>query len=113
MKAGVFDFIEKPFKDQALLDLLHEALARSVRTTGHDAARSEVEARFARLSQREREVMALIAQGKLNKVIAYDLGLSVRTVELHRARIMDKMEARHFSDLVRMSMVLEGAAQSA
>ena len=113
MKAGVFDFIEKPFRDQALLDLLQEALSRSVRARDGECARGELEARHARLSPREREVMALIAQGKLNKVIAYDLGLSVRTVELHRAHVMEKMEARTFSDLVRMAIQIEGAQQSA
>lgn len=113
MKAGVFDFIEKPFKDQALLDLVQQALAQCSQSRDGDLHRSDVEARVRTLTPREREVMELVVQGKLNKVIAYDLGVSTRTVELHRARVMEKMRARTFSDLVRMAMVLESRAQPA
>ncbi len=113
MKAGVFDFIEKPFKDQALLDLVQQALAQCSRSQGQDLRRSDVETRVRSLTPREREVMDLVVQGKLNKVIAYDLGVSTRTVELHRARVMEKMRARTFSDLVRMAMALEPGAQPA
>lgn len=113
MKAGVFDFIEKPFKDQALLDLVQQALAQCSQAHGQDLRRSDVEARVRTLTPREREVMDLVVQGKLNKVIAYDLGVSTRTVELHRARVMEKMRARTFSDLVRMAMALEPGAQPA
>lgn len=107
MKAGLFDFIEKPFADQALLDLVQQALAQCSATATQAAAREELAARLAALTAREREVMELVVQGRLNKVIAADLGLSIRTVELHRSRIMEKMRARTLSDLVRMATVLE------
>ena len=113
MKAGVFDFIEKPFKDQALLDLVQQALAQCSQTRDQQLRRTDIESRARTLTPREREVMDLVVQGKLNKVIAYDLGLSTRTVELHRARVMEKMHARTFSDLVRMAMALEAGAQTA
>jgi len=113
MKAGVFDFIEKPFKDQALLDLVQQALNQCSQTRDDELRRSDIEKRMRTLTPREREVMGLVVQGKLNKVIAYDLGLSTRTVELHRARVMEKMQARTFSDLVRMAMALEAGAQPA
>jgi FixJ family two-component response regulator len=107
MKAGVHDFIEKPFKDQDLLDLIQAALAVSSEARGHALARAEVEARLATLSPREHEVLVQIVQGKLNKVIAYELGLSVRTVELHRAHVMEKMRAKSFSELVRMTFAVD------
>lgn len=113
MKAGVFDFIEKPFKDQALLDLVQQALALCSQSHDKHVHRSDIEKRVRMLTPREREVMDLVVQGKLNKVIAYDLGLSTRTVELHRARVMEKMRARTFSDLVRMAMALEPGTQPA
>jgi two-component system response regulator FixJ len=112
MKAGVFDFIEKPFRDQALLDLVQQALAASMQVRDVAAQRVEVETRASRLTPREREVMDLVVLGKLNKVIAHELGLSIRTVELHRARLMEKMEAKTFSDLVRMAVAL-GPVRSA
>jgi two-component system response regulator FixJ len=113
MKEGVFDFIEKPFKDQALLDLVQQALALCSHSHDKHLHQSEIETRVRMLTPREREVMDLVVQGKLNKVIAYDLGLSTRTVELHRARVMEKMRARTFSDLVRMAMALEPGTQPA
>jgi two-component system response regulator FixJ len=108
MKAGVFDFIEKPFKDQALLDLIQQALAQCSQAAGQATRRGELAARARMLTPREREVMDQVVTGKLNKLIASDLELSTRTVELHRARVMEKMGAKNFSDLLRMAIALQG-----
>jgi two-component system response regulator FixJ len=109
MKAGAFDFIEKPFNDQVLLDRLAEAIAQAQRSGDTAAGRRLAAARYAQLTPREREVMAGIVAGRLNKLIADDLALSVRTVEIHRAHIMEKMQASSLSALVRMAMLLENA----
>ncbi|MDL2358381.1 MAG: response regulator [Pseudomonadota bacterium] len=90
LKRGAFDFCEKPFNDNLLMDRVEEALAQS-RRAGEDAA---VRARLATLSAREREVLDLILAGKLNKVVADKLGISMRTVEVHRAHIFDKMQVK-------------------
>ena len=90
LKRGAFDFFEKPFNDNQLMDRVEEALAQS-RQAGANAA---VQARLAGLSAREREVLELILAGKLNKVIADQLGISMRTVEVHRANIFDKMQVK-------------------
>jgi FixJ family two-component response regulator len=111
MKAGVFDFIEKPFKDQALLDLIQQALAQCSQTAGQATHRGEIAARARTLTPREREVMDQVVTGKLNKLIASDLNLSTRTVELHRARVMEKMGAKNFSDLLRMAIALQSDEQ--
>lgn len=107
MRAGVKDFIEKPFDDEALL-----ASIRSARSEGEEAVQQESEhaellARLASLSARERQVLEGLVAGQANKVIAYDLGLSPRTVEVYRANVMTKMQARSLSELVRMSMVAQ------
>ncbi|HEX7009902.1 MAG TPA: response regulator transcription factor [Phycisphaeraceae bacterium] len=106
MRAGAIDFIEKPFSDELLLGRIHEALVQHARQRQAAADRSELERRFQRLTPREREVMELIIQGRLNKQIAADLGLSHKTVEVHRAHVMEKMEAASLADLVRMAMAL-------
>ncbi|MFZ6689161.1 response regulator transcription factor [Undibacterium sp. SXout11W] len=90
LKRGAFDFFEKPFNDNKLMDRVQEALALS-REAGHAAA---VHDRLASLSAREKEVLDLILQGKMNKVIADHLGISMRTVEVHRAHIFDKMQVK-------------------
>ncbi len=107
MKAGAFDFIEKPFNDQLLLDRVAEAIAHGRRSQDALAERKQALARYEELTPREREVMTRIVAGRLNKLIADDLGLSVRTVEIHRAHIMEKMQARSLSSLVRMAMLIE------
>lgn len=112
MKAGVFDFIEKPFKDQALLDLIQQALAHCSQAAGQAAQRGEIAACARTLTRRERQVMDLVVTGKLNKLIAAELELSTRTVELHRARVMEKMRAKTFSDLVRMAIALQAEERS-
>ncbi|MRW85236.1 response regulator [Pseudoduganella sp. FT26W] len=90
LKRGAFDFFEKPFNDNQLMDRVQEALANS-RRAGETAA---VHARLATLSTREREVLDLILAGKMNKVVADQLGISMRTVEVHRAHIFDKMQVK-------------------
>lgn len=109
MKAGASDFIEKPFNDQTLLDAVHRALAPSetpdtpVGAPPSDGS-SEIARRLATLTPREREVLVLVAEGRPNKVVATRLDLSTRTVEVHRAKVMEKMQARSLADLVRMAI---------
>lgn len=105
MKAGASDFIEKPFNDQVLLDAVNRALARA--RDGQGSGRAEIEARLESLTPREREVMLLVAEGRPNKVVATRLGLSTRTVEVHRAKLMEKMQARSLADLVRMAIACD------
>jgi two-component system, LuxR family, response regulator FixJ len=105
MKAGVADFIEKPFDDDVMLSAISKAMARYA---GQQAAQEERQAildRMAALSGREREVMDGLVAGAANKAIAFDLGISARTVEVYRANVMMKMHAKTLSDLVRMATV--------
>ena len=104
MQKGAVDFIQKPFRDQELLDRIREALATDEERREEQQAHAEVSARLSRLTNREREVFDLVVTGKPNKVIAYELGVSQRTVEIHRARVMEKMQARSLADLVKMHM---------
>lgn len=105
MKAGVADFLEKPFGDDAILGAIRSALARQTGREEADAEREAIKARMATLSQRESEVMEGLVAGHANKVIAYDLGISARTVEVYRANVMTKMQAGSLSELVRMVTV--------
>jgi two-component system, LuxR family, response regulator FixJ len=107
MKAGVVDFIEKPFDENVLLKAVKTALAREEGITARKAERAEVEDRVAQLSQREREVFEAIVTGESNKSAAQKLGISPRTVEIYRANVMDKMGAHTLSDLVRMALLRE------
>lgn len=107
MKAGVVDFIEKPFDEGALLKAVQTALAREENVIARETERAEVEARIALLSQREREVFEAIVVGESNKSAAQKLGISPRTVEIYRAHVMDKMGARTLSELVRMALIRE------
>jgi two-component system response regulator FixJ len=104
MKAGAIDFIEKPFTAEAILVSLQAALARLETPNEEDPAVAAAEAKLALLSPREREVLAGLVAGLPNKSIAYDLAISPRTVEIHRARVMDKMGARSLSQLVRLAL---------
>ncbi len=104
MQKGAFDFVQKPFSEDDLLGRIQAALAADRRVRDERARRAEVAARLGRLTAREREVMELVITGKPNKVIAWELGVSQRTVEIHRARVMDKMQARSLADLVRMNL---------
>ncbi|MDH3228035.1 MAG: response regulator, partial [Thermoleophilia bacterium] len=93
MQAGAFDFLEKPFNDQQLLDRVHAALEHHTRDRRGLRERQAIRERFDRLTPREGEVMKLIVDGHLNKIVADRLAISERTVEIHRARVMSKMEA--------------------
>ena len=100
MKSGAADFIQKPFRDQDLIDRLHKALAQDLDRRTARAAEDEIRKRIALLTPREHEVMQRVVRGQANKVIAMDLGVSQRTVELHRARVMRKLRMRSVAELV-------------
>ena len=102
MKEGVADFIEKPFSDDAILDAIRSALVRHSDRDRAAEERALVNERLATLSAREREVLDGLVEGHANKVIAFDLDISARTVEVYRANVMTKMHARSLSELVRM-----------
>ncbi|WP_374431754.1 response regulator transcription factor [Ideonella dechloratans] len=102
LKAGAYDFIEKPFKEQYLLDMVGAAIRLSQEALARQSRQRSVSERLARLGRREREVLDGILAGKLNKVIAYELELSVKTVEAYRASIMLKMEAGSLAELATM-----------
>ena len=101
MKAGAVDFIQKPFRDQELIDRVHAALDRDSENREQSRAKEKIQAYVDLLTTRELEVMNLVVDGRANKEIAFDLGLSPRTVEIHRARVMSKMNAGSLPDLVR------------
>jgi FixJ family two-component response regulator len=102
MKAGAVEFLSKPFRDQDLLDAIHQALEQSTRVLAQRLKVAEIRARYETLTPREREVMDLVALGLLNKQIAGDLGASEATVKIHRAQVMLKMQAESLPELVRM-----------
>ena len=106
MKAGAFDFIEKPLREDALLESIERALHWNDRAYEERLERATLEVRAASLTPREREVFELVARGEPNKVIARNLGISFRTVELHRAHIIEKLQARSLSDLIRMGIIM-------
>ncbi|RZT11012.1 two component transcriptional regulator, LuxR family [Duganella sp. CF402] len=106
MKAGAVDFLAKPFRDQDLLDAIHVALAADRERRQRDQARHGITARYATLTPREREIMALAARGLMNKQIAGEVGTSEITVKIHRGNAMRKMQAKTFADLVRMAEAL-------
>jgi FixJ family two-component response regulator len=102
MRRGAFDFLEKPFRDQALIDSVRGALTRAREAHATQCQAESVGLRIASLTPREREVLELLSSGMANKAMATDLGLSRRTVEIHRANLMRKMGAQNVADLVRM-----------
>jgi two-component system response regulator FixJ len=107
MKAGAIDFIEKPFDEEEILNAVHVALERGGEGDGGDG--SAIAARLASLSERERQVLEGLIAGQPNKTIAYDLGISPRTVEVYRANLMTKMGARSLSELIRMAILAKVA----
>jgi two-component system, LuxR family, response regulator FixJ len=106
MKVGAVDFLEKPFDDDVLLASVQSALKRQDGETKRHIERLEIEGRLAGLSNRERDVLGGLVTGRANKQIAFDLGISPRTVEIYRANLMNKMKAGSLSDLVRMALVV-------
>lgn len=103
MKAGALDFIEKPFDDQTLIDAIHTAIARSKQDRAKQIERHELQTLVDSLTPREYEVFRLVVAGMLNKQIGAELGMSEKTVKVHRGRVMQKMQAASLADLVRMA----------
>lgn len=110
MKAGVHDFIEKPFDDEVLLGAVRSALAIGLDQAARADESASIRARLDSLSGRERDVLQGLVDGQPNKVIAYELGISPRTVEIYRANVMTKMAAGSLSELVRMALAVERTA---
>jgi two-component system, LuxR family, response regulator FixJ len=111
MKAGAVDFIEKPFGDEHLLDCIDRALRIGEQKQGKTAEFRAAQELIALLTPRERHVLDQLVAGRSNKIAAYELGISPRTIEIHRAHIMDKMNARSLSDLVRIAIAASPAAK--
>jgi len=112
MKDGAFDFLQKPFRDQDLLDRINGAIKQDAENREIVERHADLKRRVESLTPREHEVMALVVDGRANKVIAIDLGLSERTVEIHRANVMEKMQARSVAHLVKMHLTLNSETLS-
>lgn len=106
LKDGVYDFIEKPFNDRVLLDRIEQAIQNSLHQTEQLSLKQDIESRYASMTKREKEVMDKIVVGLSNKDIADVLDISIKTVEIHRSRVMEKMQASSLAGLVRMSLYL-------
>lgn len=113
MQHGAFDFLQKPFRDQDLLDRIQRALVRDTELRKSLSEHSRIRDHLMELTPREREVLDLLTQGKQNKAIAQVLGVSPRTVEIHRARVMEKMAAQSVAELVRMMLDVKDSAPAA
>jgi len=107
MQIGAFDFVQKPFRDQELMDRVQQALSFNAEHQEETEQKRQAMERYASLTPREAEVMECVVKGQANKVIAMDLDVSQRTVEIHRARVMEKMQSRSLAELVRMALLLE------
>ncbi len=112
-QAGAVDFIEKPFRRQLLLDRIHEAIERDAKARRQQSQRADLEARMALLTPRQREILEMVVAGRATKQIAFQLGISPRTVEVHRSHIMERMLADSVADLVRFVMQAEPVSQAA
>jgi two-component system response regulator FixJ len=111
MRIGAIDFLEKPFDDEVLIASVKTALRQKEGEAKRHGERAEIEGRLAALSNRERDVLGGLVAGRANKQIAFDLGISPRTVEIYRANLMSKMQAGSLSDLVRMALIAEIVGQ--
>lgn len=111
MKAGAFDFIEKPFSDQTLLDRIRAAVSLDAVRRNHRAAREEVWRRISLLTPRERAVMDRVVSGMSNKMIAADLNIHTKTVEVHRAHVMEKLQAATLAELIRYALLARESEQ--
>ena len=111
MRIGAIDFLEKPFDDEVLIASVKAALRQKEGEVKRHGERAEIEGRLAALSNRERDVLSGLVAGRANKQIAFDLGISPRTVEIYRANLMSKMQAGSLSDLVRMALIAEIVGQ--
>lgn len=107
VQAGAVDFIEKPFRDQLLLDSVHRAIEKDAERRGEASRKSEIREHLSQLTPREREVLDLVIGGMRNKNISEQLGITISTVEAHRSRVMEKMQAESLSHLMRMMLTLE------
>ena len=108
MKSGAIDFIEKPFNDEVLLDAIRRALAFGEQQRSHQTEHLQIQERLQHLTPREHEVMEMVTEGRSNKEIANSLGVSAKTIEAHRARVMEKMQAGSLAELVRMVLAVNG-----
>jgi FixJ family two-component response regulator len=113
MREGAFDFLEKPVRHQDLVDRVNAAIKKDAQNRESIRRHADIRSRFLTLSAREKEVLQLVVDGRANKVIALDLGLSERTVEVHRGNIMDKMGAQSLAHLVRMHMIIQSGMGNA
>ncbi len=107
MKSGAIDFIEKPFNDEVLLDAIRRAIAYEEQQRSQMSEHLQIQERLSHLTPREREVMEMVTEGKSNKEIANALGVSAKTIEAHRARVMEKMQAGSLAELVRMVLAVD------
>jgi FixJ family two-component response regulator len=110
MQHGAFDFLQKPFRDQDLLDRIQKAIVRDAKLRESLGEHARIRGHLESLTEREREVLDLLVLGKQNKAIAQDLGVSPRTIEIHRARVMEKMNAQSVAELVRMMIDIRSTA---
>jgi FixJ family two-component response regulator len=108
IKRGAYDFLEKPFAESDLLKRIEEALSFASETQAQQTHVAAIQTRLASLSEREKQVLDAVVTGKMNKTIAYDLDISIKTVEAHRARVMEKMEANSLAHLIRMVAMTGG-----